>query len=106
MSVIMTLRINGDAKRLEEIAAQNPDRLKSISEQARSHGVIAHRFYASDDGQIMVIDEWPDAGSFQTFFGEASDQIQPLMQDAGVTSEPEITIWQKLETGDDVGWGA
>ena len=106
MSVIMTLKMNGDAKRLEEIAAANPDRLGAIVERAKSHGVIAHRFYASDNGQIMVIDEWPDAGSFQTFFAEAGDQIQPLMQDAGVTSEPEITIWEKLDTGDDVGWGA
>ena len=106
MSVIMTLRMDGDPKRLEEIAAQNPDRLKSIGEQARSHGVIAHRFYATEDGHIMVVDEWPDAESFQTFFNQTGDQIQPLMQDAGVTSEPEISFWHKLETGDDIGWGA
>jgi hypothetical protein len=23
---------------------------------------------------------------------------------SGVTSEPEVTFWRKLETGDDVGW--
>jgi quinol monooxygenase YgiN len=106
VSVIVTLKMQGDPKRLEQLAAEDPERVSSIAERAKSHGVIAHRFYASDGGKIMVIDEWPDAESFQTFFGEASDQIQPLMQDAGVTSEPEITIWEKLETGDDVGWGA
>jgi hypothetical protein len=105
VSVIVTLNMQGDPKRLEQIAAEDPDRMNSIVERAKSHGVIAHRFYASD-GQIMVIDEWPDGETFQTFFGEASDQIQPLMQDAGVTSEPKVTIWEKLETGDDVGWGA
>lgn len=104
MSVIVTLRMNGNPDRLVEIGQQDPDRLKSIGDQARSHGVIAHRFYASDDGQVMVIDEWPDAESFQTFFSETSDQVQPLMQDAGVTSEPEIKFWHKLETGDDIGW--
>jgi hypothetical protein len=105
MSVIVTVRMQGDPSRLEQIASQDPDRLISIGERAKSHGVIAHRFYASD-GQILVIDEWPDGESFQTFFEQASDQIQPLMQDAGATSEPSVTIWRKLETGDDIGWGA
>ena len=106
MSVIVTVTMTADPGRLEEIASQDPDRIRSIAQRATSHGVIAHRFYANDNGQIMVIDEWPDAESFQTFFSEAGDQIQPLMQDAGATSEPEISFWRKLETGDDVGWGA
>jgi hypothetical protein len=28
------------------------------------------------------------------------------MQDGGVTSEPQIRFWRKLDTGDEVGWGA
>ncbi len=106
MSVIVTLRMNGDPDRLVEIAKQDPDRVKSIGDRAKSYGAIAHRFYANDDGQVMVIDEWPDAQSFQTFFSETSDQVQPLMQDSGVTEEPEISFWHKLDTGDDIGWGA
>jgi quinol monooxygenase YgiN len=106
MSVIVTLRMKADPKRLEEIAAQDPDRLRSISENGKQAGVIAHRFYGSDDGQIMVIDEWPDAQSFQSFFEANGDRIQPLMQDAGVQGPPEVTVWSKLETGDDIGWGS
>ena len=30
-------------------------------------------------------------------------QIEPLMQQVA-TSEPVISFWRKLETGDDVGW--
>jgi hypothetical protein len=106
MPVIMTLRLKGDANKLEEFAAEHPDEIRSIADRGKDHGVIAHRFYGSDDGQILVVDEWPDEQSFRTFFSEQSDRIQPLMQAAGVTSEPEITFWRKLETHDEVGWGA
>jgi heme-degrading monooxygenase HmoA len=106
MSVIMTLRISGDPAKLEEVAASNPDRIRGISQRAQERGVIAHRFYGSDDGTIMVVDEWPDRESFQAFFEAEQGEIGPMMQEAGVTSEPEVTFWRKLETGDDVGWGA
>lgn len=104
MSVIMTLRAKGDPDRLESLAAEDPDRLRGIADRAKEHGAIAHRFYGSDDGQIMVIDEWPDPESFQEFFDAASSEIQPLMSDMGVSSEPEVTFWRKLETHDEVGW--
>jgi quinol monooxygenase YgiN len=104
MSVIVTVRMSGDPAKLEEFAAANEDTLRSIVERAKERGVIAHRFYGSDDGQIMVIDEWPDAESFQTFFGESASEIQPMLQQVGVTSEPEVTVWRKLDTRDDVGW--
>ncbi len=64
--------------------------------------MIAHRFYASGD-QIMVVDEWPDEQSFQTFFAAEEANIGPLMAQVA-TSEPEITFWRTLETGDAIGW--
>jgi hypothetical protein len=36
MSVIMTLRFQGDAAKLEQMAGQNPDLIRSIAERARS----------------------------------------------------------------------
>ena len=104
MSVIMTLRVKGDPAKLEEHAAAHSDEMRSLAEQAERHGLIAHRFYGSDDGQVMVVDEWPDEGSFQAFFEEARPQIEPVMGAAGASSDPEVTFWRKLETGDDVGW--
>jgi quinol monooxygenase YgiN len=98
--------MDGDPKKLEEHAASNPGALQEIVESSKEHGVIAHRFYGTEDGEIMVVDEWPDAQSFEAFFQENADRIGPLMQAAGVTSEPQPKIWRKLETGDDVGWGA
>lgn len=105
MSVIMTLRMKADPKRLEELAAQDPERFRSISGRGKEAGVIAHRFYGSHDGQVMVVDEWPDEQSFQRFFEQEGPNIQPLMQDAGVEGEPEVTFWHKLESHDEIGWG-
>ncbi len=104
MSVIVTIRVKGDPRKLEEMAAANPDRMRSVSDAGRAHGVIAHGFYGSDDGSILVIDEWPDAASFQTFFAEQQPAIGPLMQEVGVTAPPEVSIWRKLETHDEIGW--
>ena len=102
MSVIMTLRVSGDPDKLEQLAAESADTIRGISERAQAAGVIAHRFYGSD-GEIMVVDEWPDAESFQRFFAAEQDAIGPMMEQIGA-GEPEITFWRKLETGDDVGW--
>jgi quinol monooxygenase YgiN len=102
VSVIMTLRVSGDPDKVEQFAAENPDVVRGISERAQAAGVIAHRFYGSE-GQIMVVDEWPDPASFQAFFEAEQDTIGPIMAHVA-TGEPEITFWRKLETGDEVGW--
>jgi hypothetical protein len=98
----MTLRVTGDAAKLEQMAAQNPDLIRSIAERAKEHGLIAHRFYGSD-GEITAIDEWPDAESFQRFYESERDRIEPMMAEVA-TTEPIIAFWRKLETHDDVGW--
>ena len=103
MSVIVTVWIQGDPEKLEQYAAEHQDELQAISKRGQEAGAIAHRFYGSD-GQIMVIDEWPDAESFQRFFGSIQDDIVPLMEAAGVQSEPAVNVWRKLETHDEVGW--
>jgi hypothetical protein len=53
----------------------------------------------------MVVDEWPDAESFQCFFADQAAAIEPMNQRVA-TSEPEITFLRKLDTRDDVGWDA
>ncbi len=106
MSVIVTLRVQGDPSKLEQFAAGNAEGMRSLADKAKQHGVIAHRFYGSDDGQITVIDEWPDAQSFQAFFEESRERIQPMMEAAGASAEPEVIFWRALETQDAIGWGA
>jgi heme-degrading monooxygenase HmoA len=106
MSVLMTFRIAGDPDELERRAGQDPESMRAISEKAKSHGLIAHRFYGSEDGQILVLDEWPDPQSFQAFFESARSEIEPAMREVGAAGEPEITFWRELETHDKIGWGA
>jgi len=107
MYVIMTFKAKGDAAELERRATANPDGMRAITERAKANGLIAHRFYGSLEGDtIMVVDEWPDPESFQRFFEEMRAEIEPMMAEVGVTGEPEVTFWRKLETHDDVGWEA
>ena len=103
MSVLVTIWMRGDARKLEQIAADDPDRIRSIAERGKEEGAIFHRFYATDAGDVMVVDEWPDAESFNRFFESMRPEIGPLMQDAGITGEPAVRFWRKLETGDDIG---
>jgi heme-degrading monooxygenase HmoA len=105
LSVIMTMQLDGDAAALERIASDDREAMQGILERAKAEGLIAHRFYGSDDGRLMVIDEWPDAESFQRFFQGSRAQIEPLLSGAG-RSEPQISFWHKLETHDEYGWGA
>ena len=102
MSVIMTLVVSGDPAKLEQLAQANPDAIRGISARAQERGAIAHRFYGSD-GQIMVVDEWPDPESFHAFFEAEQETIGPMMAQVA-TGEPEITFWRRLETGDEIGW--
>ena len=101
MSVIMTFRIAGDPDKLEQFAGEKADVLRAISDRAREHGMISHRFYGAE-GQIMVLDEWPDPESFQRFFESQRGEIEPMMREVA-SGEPEITFWRKLQTNDDVG---
>jgi hypothetical protein len=103
MSVYVTLRVSVDPAAFEQAA--DPETIGRIMEIAKSNGLIAHRWLGGD-GVAMAVDEWPDADSFQTFFESAGSEIGPLMEAAGVTSPPEVTVWSKVEIGDTYGWGA
>jgi len=106
MSMIMTLQVTGDPKAMEQFASDDTDRMEAILEAAKRHGLIAHRFYGSADGaSVMVLDEWPDRESFESFFREQESEIRPMFESAGVTSQVEPTFWRELETHDAYGWG-
>src|ERR1700722_16766493 len=49
MSVIMTFQVVGDPKALEQFASDNTKKAQGIREAAKRHGLIAHRFYGSED---------------------------------------------------------
>ena len=99
MSVLMTLRVSGNPKGVEETS---PDVLKSIVDRAHEYGVIRHRFYGSDH-EILVVDEWPDEESFQRFFDDAGPRIKEIMDNAGVMAPPTVEFWRPLDVDDAVG---
>jgi hypothetical protein len=103
MSVIVTFRVKTDPKELERRAAEHSDVLRGLAERAKERGVIAHRFYGSDD-EIMMIDEWPDEDSFLRFFADHREEIEPMMRTVA-SGDPEIAFWHKLATHDEIGWG-
>ena len=99
MSVMMLMKVKADPAKLEEVSRANPEMLQTIIEHSKTHGAIHHRFVGGD-GEVVVIDEWESQEGFQAFF-EHDEDIPKLMQEAGVTSEPEISFYKPLDTGDE-----
>jgi heme-degrading monooxygenase HmoA len=97
----MSLRVKADRAKFEELAAGEwKERIQAVSRRGKSMGAIHHRFAATDDGEIVVIDEWESREQFERFFAE-SQEIGELMQAIGVQSEPEITFFEPLSIGDE-----
>jgi hypothetical protein len=101
MSVLMVLRIDTDGEAIERVAKEHGDTMKGVAERGRAAGAIHHAFYAGD-GEVVVVDEWPDEQTFLGFFESENSEIGQLMQAAGVTGEPSPPrFYRKLDTGDD-----
>jgi heme-degrading monooxygenase HmoA len=101
MTMLMMLRVKGDATKVEQATRDDPALLKTIVERAKANGLLRHRFFGTAD-EIIVVDEWPDEASFQKFF-DASPEIQDVMAKAGVTTAPEITFARQLDVNDAFG---
>jgi hypothetical protein len=99
MSVFVILRVQADPNALEQYAKTNGDLMVAIADAGKAAGATRHAF-AGGDGEILVIDEWPDAESFQTFFASQPD-VPKIMAAVGVTGEPQITVYRKLDTPDE-----
>jgi hypothetical protein len=99
MSVFMILRVQGDPNTLERYASDNAQMMGRIADAGKAAGATRHAF-AGGDGEILVIDEWPDESSFQRFF-ESQPEIPRLMQEGGATGAPQISFYRKLDTGDE-----
>ena len=107
MSVILVQEVACDPNALEQFASTNKETVRSILEAAKKHGLIAHRFYGSEDGtKVLVLDEWPDRQSFESFAEEQASQIEPMFEAARATEVSEPTYWRELATHDAAGWGA
>jgi heme-degrading monooxygenase HmoA len=99
MSVMITLTVKADPAKAEQVMQASEERSQKINDHARALGCIHHRFVAGD-GVMMVMDEWDSAESFYKFF--ASDPDVPLLlKEAGVSSAPDIKVWNKMNSRDE-----
>lgn len=99
MSVLMTLRVSGDPKAVE---AFDTERLRAIRDTAKTFGAQRHRFY-TNGSELLVVDEWPDSESFQKFF-DSTPEIGEMMAAAGVTAQPTIEFWDRMDVDDALNW--
>ncbi|GAA1985409.1 hypothetical protein [Catenulispora subtropica] len=107
MSVFMTMQLAGDPQGLRKYAQDYPEKMRDILEAAKRHGLIAHRFYGSEDGTaILVLDEWPERQNFEAFFQEQEATLRPMFEVANATGQPSPVFWHELQTNDAYGWGA
>jgi hypothetical protein len=91
MSVIVIGHMTVDPANLEQLWRDRSADFEAVAEAARTAGAVHHR-WAFGDGEVVIVDEWPDAGSFQQFF-ESQPKIAELMQAGGVQGPPRFEIF-------------
>lgn len=98
MSVLVTVRMNGDPESFRNFVETQGDALSAISEDARGKGCLHHR-HALCDGYVLVVDEWASAEAFQEFFA-GNEAIESVMSGFDVQGDPEISIGEALDSTD------
>jgi len=97
MSVVVTMKVNGDTAQFRRTLETETDRIQALAARAREQGCIHHRF-AVGDGFVMVVDEWETAEAFQGFI--SSPELVEIMGEMGARSEPEVEIGEAVESPD------
>ena len=99
MSVIVIGKMVTDPANIEKLWADRKADFEAVAEEAKAAGAIHHR-WGFGDGYTVIVDEWPDAASFQSFFG-SNTTIPELMQAGGVQGQPEFTIVEAKSAPDE-----
>ena len=96
MSVIVIARFTvSDIGEAVEWAKANAEVPEDITAYGKSLGQIGHRI-VTDATDLVVIDEWPDADTFNEFFAGAT-RMGEFLSGAGIVGEPEVTIFDALD---------
>jgi heme-degrading monooxygenase HmoA len=98
LSTFVAARFKADPAKIAEVLSSDDARWQRVNAEAQANGCIHHRFLAGD-GEVLVVDEWESAEAFQRFFGSNQD-IAQMMGEAGVSEEPQVSVWQPLDTPD------
>jgi hypothetical protein len=97
MSVLVTMKVQGDVDQFRRFIANEGDRLREVAQRARDEGAIHHRFGAGD-GFVVVVDEWDSAESFQRFFSR--DDVVAIVAEMGAQGDPEIDFTEAVDSPD------
>jgi 4-aminobutyrate aminotransferase-like enzyme len=96
VSVIVIARFAvSDLGKATEWAKDHAEIPEDITVYGKSLGQIGHRML-TDGKDLVVIDEWPDADTFNTFFAGAA-RMGEFLSGAGVVGEPDVTILDELD---------
>jgi quinol monooxygenase YgiN len=99
MSVIVTLKFQGDVAKFRQATIDHADQYAKMSQDAKSSGGIHHRFAVGDDF-VLVVDEWESAEQFGKFF--ANPDLQALVAASGAAPQPpEITVAEAIGSPDE-----
>ena len=99
MSVIVIGTMKVDPENIEKLWKERQSDFEAIVVEAKKAGALHHRWGIGTD-EVLIIDEWPDAESFQSFFG-SQPKIADLMASAGVQGPPEFTIVEAKQGPDE-----
>jgi hypothetical protein len=97
MSVLVTMKVNGDTNQFRHVMETQADRISGLADRARGEGCIHHQF-AVGDGFVVVVDEWETAEAFQSFI--SSPELVAVMGEMGAQGEPEVTIAESIDSPD------
>jgi hypothetical protein len=96
MSVVVIARFAvADVGKAVEWTRANPSIPEEITAYGKSLGQIGHRIL-TDVGDLVVVDEWPSAEVFNTFFANAP-RMGEFLSGAGIVGEPAITVLDSID---------
>jgi hypothetical protein len=98
MSVIVIGRMAVDPANVEKLWKDRKADFEAIAVEAKAAGALHHQ-WGFGDSYVRIIDEWPSAETFQTFF-ESQPTIAELMADAGVQGPPEFEMLEAKSAPD------
>ncbi|MBS1885860.1 MAG: hypothetical protein JSU06_01605 [Actinobacteria bacterium] len=89
MSIVVTVNIDSDVERVEQVERDNPDVMATIGGAARKYMTSHRRTFR--DGHVMDLDEFASKADYDAFFAEAGGAIKRYGELIGVA--PRDTLW-------------
>jgi quinol monooxygenase YgiN len=98
MSVLITVKFQGNTDTFRQALADRADEFVKVSDASRAVGAIHHRFAVGDDF-VLVFDEWDSFEHFEQFF--ANPDLHAFIGSVGADpAPPEITVAEAVASPD------